>query len=348
MGSRIAAHLANARFPRCCSTSRRGCRAQASMPPLKSRPAAFFMPEAARPSLQAASTTISPKIKTATGSSRPLPKTSLSSARFTTRLIAHRTPGTIVSTNTSGIPLRADRGGLSGRIPEHFLGTHFFNPPRYLHLAELIPGAATRPEIIEQLAAFCDLHLGKGVVPCKDTPNFIANRIGAFFGATVHKLTVELDLTIEEVDALTGPLIGLPKSASYRLLDIVGLDVWAHVNGNLYEAVPHDPFRERFRKPALSRGDARARLARRKKRPGLLPARRRRARNSRRRLEDFRISSGAKAAFRFARKHPQGRTSGGSSPGAGSARRPPRPFPLAAAERPSFTRPTWCRRSRIA
>ena len=88
---------------------------------------------------------------------------------------------------------------------------------------------------------FCDLHLGKGVVPCKDTPNFIANRIGCFFGATVHKLTVEGDYTVEEVDALTGPLIGLPKSASFRLVDIIGLDVWVHVLRNLYELAPHDP-----------------------------------------------------------------------------------------------------------
>ena len=141
--------------------------------------------------------------------------------------------------------------GYSDEFREHFLGVHFFNPPRYLHLAEMIPGPATRPEIMAFVADFCDLHLGKGVVPCKDTPNFIGNRIGAFFGATIQRLTVEDDLTIEEVDALTGPLIGVPKSASFRLLDIVGLDVWAHVTKNLYEAVPHDPFRERFEMPVF-------------------------------------------------------------------------------------------------
>src|SRR6185312_3842041 len=113
-------------------------------------------------------------------------------------------------------------------------------------LVEMIPGPTTNPEIITSLFEFCDLHLGKGVVGCKDTPNFIANRIGAFFGATIQRLTTEQDLTIEEVDALTGPLIGLPKSASFRLLDIVGLDVWAHVTKNLYDAVPNDPCRDRF------------------------------------------------------------------------------------------------------
>ena len=128
----------------------------------------------------------------------------------------------------------------------NFLGTHFFNPPRYLHLVEVIPGPETSPMCSLRSPPICDLRLGKGVVLCKDTPNFIGNRIGSFYGATIHKITIEDDYTIEEVDALTGPLIGLPKSASYRLLDIVGLDIWAHVANNLYSLVPHDPWRERF------------------------------------------------------------------------------------------------------
>src|SRR6185369_2440558 len=154
------------------------------------------------------------------------------------RVAAVRRPGTILSTNTSGIPLAQISAGFTPELREHFLGTHFFNPPRYLHLMEMIPGADTKPEILQFVADFCDRHLGKGVVPCKDTPNFIANRIGSFFGATIHKLTVEGDYTVEEVDALTGPLIGLPRSASFRLMDIVGIDVWAHVTRNLYAAVP--------------------------------------------------------------------------------------------------------------
>src|SRR6201999_2584979 len=114
-----------------------------------------------------------------------------------------------------------------------------------------IPGPATKPEILDRVSRFCDLHLGKGVVPCKDTPNFVANRIGSFFAGTIQKLTVEDGYTVEEVDALTGPLIGLPKSASYRLMDIVGLDIWAHVTRNLYAAVPDDPWRERYVLPAM-------------------------------------------------------------------------------------------------
>jgi 3-hydroxyacyl-CoA dehydrogenase len=166
-----------------------------------------------------------------------------------TRVAALRKPGSIVSTNTSGIPLAQISDGFASEFRQHFLGTHFFNPPRYLHLVEVIPGPETQPEVLAWASDFCDLHLGKGVAPCKDTPNFIANRIGSFFGATVHKLTTEGDYTVEEVDVLTGPLIGLPKSGSFRLVDIIGLDVWVHVLRNLYDLVPHDPARERYTVP---------------------------------------------------------------------------------------------------
>ena len=166
-----------------------------------------------------------------------------------TKVEALRAPGSVVSTNTSGIPLRQISEGFSPEFRRHFLGTHFFNPPRYLHLCEVIPGEDTSPDVLAGISDFCDRRLGKGVVPCKDTPNFIANRIGSMVGATVYKLTIEDDFTVEEVDALTGPLIGLPNSASYRLLDIVGLDIWAHVAKNLYAAVPGDPWRERLAMP---------------------------------------------------------------------------------------------------
>ncbi len=160
-----------------------------------------------------------------------------------------RKPDAILSTNTSGIPLAKIAEGFSADFRRHFLGTHFFNPPRYLHLLEVIPGPETDPAILENVAAFADRRLGKGVVLCKDTPNFIANRIGSFVGATVQKVMVDGDYTIEEVDALTGPLIGLPNSASFRLLDIVGLDVWSFVGENLFHAVPDDPWRDRFLMP---------------------------------------------------------------------------------------------------
>ena len=158
----------------------------------------------------------------------------------------HRNREAILSTNTSGIPLASISEGFSQEFRRRFLGTHFFNPPRYLHLMELIPGTETSPSILADVEEFADLRLGKGVVRAKDTPNFIANRIGSFFGGTIAKAMVEEDLTIEEVDALTGPLIGLPNSASFRLLDIVGLDVWAFVGTNLYDLAPNDPWRDRF------------------------------------------------------------------------------------------------------
>ncbi len=162
---------------------------------------------------------------------------------------ALRKPDSIVSTNTSGIPLRHISEGFSPGFRHNFLGTHFFNPPRYLHLLEVIPGAETDPAVIAFVNDYATRRLGKGVVPCKDTPNFIANRIGSFFGATIGKIAIEGEYGVEEVDAITGPLIGLPNSASFRLLDIVGLDVWSFVGENLYHAVPDDPWRDRFLMP---------------------------------------------------------------------------------------------------
>jgi 3-hydroxyacyl-CoA dehydrogenase len=167
------------------------------------------------------------------------------------RVAAAAAPDAILSTNTSGIPLREIAAGFPPPFQRRFLGTHFFNPPRYLHLLELIPGPATEPGLLDFVAAFAEERLGKGVVRCKDTPNFIANRIGGFFGATVARIALEDGYTVEEVDALTGPLIGLPASASFRLLDIVGLDVMAAVADNLYRGAPDDPWRERFRLPEV-------------------------------------------------------------------------------------------------
>jgi 3-hydroxyacyl-CoA dehydrogenase len=246
MGSRIAAHLANARIPSLLldvssQAARNGLDAA-----LKGRPAAFFVPESTGLIVTGSFDDDLAKIADCDWIVEAVTENLSIKRALYEKMLPHRAPGAIVSTNTSGIPLAQIAEGYPAEFREHFLGTHFFNPPRYLHLVEVIPGQDTRPDIVSFIADFCDRHLGKGGVPCKDTPNFIANRIGAFFGSTVQRLTVEHDLTIEEVDALTGPLIGLPKSASYRLLDIVGLDVWEHVTKNLYEAVPHDPFREQF------------------------------------------------------------------------------------------------------
>lgn len=157
----------------------------------------------------------------------------------------------VLSTNTSGIPLARIAEGWPSGARRRFLGTHFFNPPRYLHLLEIIPGPETDPSLLASVAEFGDRRLGKGIVVCKDTPNFIANRIGSFFGGTVGKLTMEDGWTVEEIDAITGSPIGLPNSASFRLLDLVGVDVWAFVGSNLYDAVPHDKWRDRFLPPGF-------------------------------------------------------------------------------------------------
>ena len=170
------------------------------------------------------------------------------------RVEAVRRPTALVSTNTSGIALAKIAQDFSIEFRRHFLGTHFFNPPRYLHLVEIIPGPDTNPEVLRYLSDFCDRRLGKGVVPAKDTPNFIANRIGNFFMATVWKIVREGGYTIEEADALTGPLIGLPSTASFRLLDVVGLDIWARVAKNVQDAAPEDPWRDRFALPGYFSG----------------------------------------------------------------------------------------------
>jgi 3-hydroxyacyl-CoA dehydrogenase len=165
------------------------------------------------------------------------------------RVDQHRAPHAILSTNTSGIPIREIASGFSESFQKQFLGTHFFNPPRYLHLLELIPAKETNPAVLEDVRSFSELRLGKGIVVCKDTPAFIANRIGSFFGAATVKAMMEGDYSIEEVDAITGPLIGVPKSATFRLFDIVGLDVWAYVMSNLHDALSDDPWRDWFISP---------------------------------------------------------------------------------------------------
>ena len=151
-----------------------------------------------------------------------------------------RAEKTIVSTNTSGIPVTSIADGRSQGFKEHFLGTHFFNPPRYLKLLEIIPTADTLPEVIDQISHFAEYRLGKGVVLCKDTPNFIANRLGFGSGAFALDFILKNEYTVKEVDSITGPLIGRPKSATFRLLDLVGIDVWEHVGTNLTKALPED------------------------------------------------------------------------------------------------------------
>ena len=167
------------------------------------------------------------------------------------RVAQFRKPGAIVTTNTSGLPVHLIAEGMSEEFQQHWAGTHFFNPPRYLKLVEVIPGPKTSGDVIETLSEFCDRRLGKGVVIAKDTPNFIANRIGTYSMLNALRLMGTLGMTIEEVDACTGPAVGQPKSATFRTADLVGLDVLVHVVKNIYETAPNDESREMYKVPAL-------------------------------------------------------------------------------------------------
>ena len=171
--------------------------------------------------------------------------------KLLSRVAQFRKPGSIVTTNTSGLPVHLIAEGMSEEFQQQWAGTHFFNPPRYLKLVEVIPGPKTSGDVIETLSEFCSRRLGKGVVVAKDSPNFIANRIGTFSMLNALRLMGTLGMTVEEVDACTGPAVGWPKSATFRTADIVGLDVLVHVVKNIYETAPNDESRESYKVPAL-------------------------------------------------------------------------------------------------
>ena len=163
----------------------------------------------------------------------------------------YRKPGTLITSNTSGIPIRFMSDGRSADFRKHFCGTHFFNPPRYLKLFEVIPGPETAPEILDFLVAYGDKFLGKTSVLAQDTPAFIGNRIGIFSIMSLFHSVKEMGLTIEEVDKLTGPVIGRPKSATFRTVDVVGLDTLVHVANGIRENCPDDERHSLFTLPAF-------------------------------------------------------------------------------------------------
>jgi 3-hydroxyacyl-CoA dehydrogenase len=272
MGARIAAHLANAGIPvflldivpteltpdekrKGLTVENPAVRNRIVLSGLeaakKSRPAAFFTPETAR--------LVTPGnlednlawcgqvdwIIEAVAENLEIKR------KLFERVEGVRKPETIVTSNTSGLPIHLIAEGRTEDFQQHWAGTHFFNPPRYMKLVELIPGPKTLPGILATLDEMCDLRLGKGVVIAKDTPNFIANRIGTYAMLNVLKQMQALDMTIEEVDACTGPAIGQPKSATFRTADIVGLDVLVHVVRNIYDNIPNDESREMWRVPAF-------------------------------------------------------------------------------------------------
>lgn len=161
----------------------------------------------------------------------------------------HRTPGTLISSNTSGIPIKFMSEGRSDDFQKHFCGTHFFNPARYLKLFEIIPGPKTSPEVLDFLNSYGEQFLGKTSVIAKDTPAFIGNRIGIFSIQSLFHSVKELGMTVEEVDKLTGPVIGRPKSATFRTVDVVGLDTLVHVANGIHENCAEDERLELFKLP---------------------------------------------------------------------------------------------------
>lgn len=167
------------------------------------------------------------------------------------RVEQFRKKGTLITSNTSGIPIHLMAEGRSEDFKKHFCGTHFFNPPRYLRLLEIIPTPETDLQVVDFLMHYGDLFLGKETVLCKDTPAFIANRIGIYSILSVMHTVEKMDMTVSEVDKLTGPIIGHAKSATFRTMDVVGLDTTVNVSNNLYAGLPHDESRDGFKLPGI-------------------------------------------------------------------------------------------------
>ena len=270
MGAQIAAHLANAGIP-CLlldiapkelapeelkggltldSPAVRNRIAQAGLDAAKkAKPAAFFSPEIAGLISVGNFEDDLPKLKNCDWVIEAVVESLEIKRSLYERVEPHLGAEAVVTSNTSGIPLGSLAEGRSDNFRRRFLGTHFFNPPRYLHLLEIITTPETDAEVANFIADFCDRILGKGVVHAKDTPGFIANRIGNFAMLDAIKVMLEGGYTTEEVDAMTGTVIGHAKSASFRTLDIVGLDTAVHVAKNLYASLPNDEKRETFTLP---------------------------------------------------------------------------------------------------
>jgi len=264
MGSRIAAHFANAglpcvlldivppNLPADAPAGERNKIVRAGLDTAKkSKPAGFFTPALAEKIAIGNFEDDLARCSEADWIIEAVAENLEIKRKLLARVAQFRKPGAIVTTNTSGLPVRLIAEGMSEEFQQHWAGTHFFNPPRYLKLVEVIPGPKTSADVVESLSEFCDRRLGKGVVLAKDRPNFIANRIGTFSMLNALRLMGTLGMTVEEVDACTGPAVGWPKSATFRTADIVGLDVLVHVVKNIYETAPNDESREMYKVPAL-------------------------------------------------------------------------------------------------
>src|SRR5438270_3800064 len=246
MGARIAAHMANAGVPcylldivppGATGADRNKIAAGGLQAALKSKPAAFFDQSLARLVTIGNFEDDLKLIANADWIIEAVLEDLEIKRNLLRKVEAIRRPGSIVTTNTSGLPVGKIAEGFSEDFRRSWFGTHFFNPPRYMRLLEIIPTPEADRGLVDAVSHFCDVQLGKGVVIAKDTPNFIGNRIGTFSVLNVMRLMQEMDLNIEEVDALTGQAVGWPKSATFRTIDLVGLDILGHVVGNMTENV---------------------------------------------------------------------------------------------------------------
>src|SRR5690349_2369464 len=242
MGARIAAHFANAGVPSYLldivppdadAPARNKAAATRLEAAQKSKPAAFFEPSLARLVTIGNFEDDLKRIGEVDWIIEAVVENLDIKRALLKRVEAVRKPGTIITTNTSGLPVGKIDEGFSDDFRRCWFGTHFFNPPRYMRLLEIIPTPETDHTLIDAVTWFADVRLGKGVVLAKDTPNFIGNRIGTFSVLNVIRLMQEMDLTIEDVDALTGTPVGWPKSATFRTIDLVGLDILGHVVSNM-------------------------------------------------------------------------------------------------------------------
>src|SRR6266487_3809230 len=245
MGARIAAHFANAGIPAYLldivppgadSSTRNKIAAAGLDAAVKSKPAAFFEPALANLITIGNFEDDLKKLSEVDWIIEAVVENLEIKRDLLKKVDAVRRPGTIITTNTSGLPIAKIAEGFSDDFRRCWFGTHFFNPPRYMRLLEIIPTAESDRTVLDAVTWFSDVRLGKGVVVAKDTPNFIANRIGTFSVLNVMRLMQEMDLSIEEVDALTGQAVGWPKSATFRTIDLVGLDILGHVVSNMEEA----------------------------------------------------------------------------------------------------------------
>ncbi|HYT76431.1 MAG TPA: 3-hydroxyacyl-CoA dehydrogenase/enoyl-CoA hydratase family protein, partial [Vicinamibacterales bacterium] len=238
MGAQIAAHLANAGLRvRLLDVSREAAR-EGLQRAKRLKPDPFFTPDVATSIETGGFDEDLPSVRDADWIVEAIVEKLDAKQALMARVDAVRGSAAIVSSNTSGIPIASIAEGRSEGFRRHWLGTHFFNPPRYLHLLELIPTKDTDPDLVRDVTAFADVRLGKGVVLARDVPGFIANRIGLFGLMQIFRVIESGEYTIEEVDAITGPAIGRPKSATFRTVDIAGVDVLAHVARTLSYELP--------------------------------------------------------------------------------------------------------------